>query len=222
MSKALNEFQLALDKYDVQAKELQSDEVCERIQQYCVLLWHKNQHINLTRHTDWEKFVARDLVDTLQLSRLIDDGKEVLDVGSGGGVPGLLLAIIRPDLEVSLAESVGKKAIVLAEFAEALSIHVQIYNERAENILTDFRFDVTTARAVGSIGKMCKWFEGRWPYVGRLLAIKGPGWLNERSEAQASGVLENIQIEVAGQYPTPGEEWESFILAITASDDEAA
>ena len=212
MTKALNEFQQALDTYKVEAPELESDEIRDRVQQYCVLLWHKNQSINLTRHTDWEKFVSRDLVDTLQLSRLIGEGKEVLDVGTGGGVPGLLLAILRPDLEVNLAESVGKKAVVLAEFAEALSVHVQIYNERAENILTDFRFDVTTARAVGSIAKMCRWFENRWSYVGRLLAIKGPGWINEQEEAAVSGLLDDMEIEIASQYPTPGTEWESFIL----------
>jgi 16S rRNA (guanine527-N7)-methyltransferase len=214
MAKTLNEFQQALQKYDVNADELASEDVSERVQQYCVLLWHKNQQINLTRHTDWDKFVSRDLVDTLELSKLIGEGQEVLDVGSGGGVPGLLLAILRPDLEVSLAESVGKKALVLAEFAEALGVHVQVFNERAEKILTDFRYDVTTARAVGSISKMCTWFEDRWPYIGRLLATKGPGWVTERDEANEKGLLEGIQIEIAAQYPTPGMEWESYILDI--------
>ena len=99
----MNEFQQVIESFDIaQSPELVSDSVREKIQQYCVLLWHKNQKLNLTRHTDWQTFVARDLVDTLQLSKLIDHGKDVLDVGSGGGVPGLLLAIIRPDLTVHL------------------------------------------------------------------------------------------------------------------------
>ena len=214
MAKTINEFQQSLQKFEVSAPELQSDDICDRIQQYCVLLWHKNQQVNLTRHTDWDKFVSRDLVDTLQISSLIEQGSEVLDVGSGGGVPGLLLAILRPDLEVSLAESVGKKALILAEFSEVLGVHVQIYNERAENILSDFRYDITMARAVGSISKMCTWFEGRWPYIGKLLAIKGPGWVNERDEAEEKGLLQGIEIDIRSQYPTPGTEWDSYILEI--------
>ena len=220
MAKTLNEFQQALHKYNVSAPELESDGICDKVQQYCILLWHKNQQVNLTRHNDWDKFVSRDLVDTLQLSRLIDQGKEVLDVGSGGGVPGLLLAILRPDLEVSLAESVGKKALILAEFSDSLDVHVQVYNERAEKILSDFRYDVTVARAVGSISKMCSWFEDCWLYMGQLLAIKGPGWVKERDEAIEKGLLSNIQIEIASQYPTPGTQWDSFILQISSAVEQ--
>lgn len=210
----LNEFEQALDKFSVVADELASEEVREKIQQYCVLLWHKNQHINLTRHTDWETFVSRDLIDTLELSKLIGDGQEVLDVGSGGGVPGLLLAIIRPDLEVSLAESVGKRAVILAEFAELLGVHVQIYQERAEKIVADFRYDVTTARAVGSISKMCNWFNGHWLNVNRMLAIKGPNWVNEHQEAESSKLTDEIDVRVEKEYLIPGSEWKSVILEL--------
>ena len=83
------------------------------LEQYCQLLWSRNRHLNLTRHTDYEKFVSRDLLDTMELSSLIPPSMEVLDVGSGGGVPGIVLSIIRPDLEITLAESVTKKAEAL-------------------------------------------------------------------------------------------------------------
>src|SRR5690242_15245126 len=63
---------------------------------YCKLMWDWNEKINLTRHTDYEKFVTRDVVDTLQLATLIHQGEEVIEIGSGGGVPGLVLAILRP------------------------------------------------------------------------------------------------------------------------------
>ncbi|MEM9413250.1 MAG: RsmG family class I SAM-dependent methyltransferase, partial [Planctomycetota bacterium] len=185
----MNEFNQALEHFQIAAPELESDEVRDRIQQYCVLLWHKNQVMNLTRHTTWDAFVSRDLVDTLQISKLIPEDQEVLDVGSGGGVPGLLLAILRPDLEISLSESVGKKALALAEFAEVTGVHVQIYRERAEKLLDDFRFDCTIARAVGSLSKFCRLFEDRWLNVNRLLAIKGPNWTQEKKEADEAGVL---------------------------------
>ena len=66
--------------------------------------------MNLTRHTTLEKFVGRDVVDSYQLGKLLEQGERVLDVGTGGGVPGVVLAILRPDLSVSLCESTQKKA----------------------------------------------------------------------------------------------------------------
>ena len=212
----MNEFQQAIDTLGVTSHELESEPVREKIQQYCVLLWHKNQQMNLTRHTDWQTFVARDLVDTLELSKLITHGCEVLDVGSGGGVPGLLLAILRPDLQLSLTESVGKKAHALAEFAEALSLKAQIYQERAENLLGDFRYDFMTARAIGSISKLCRLFNGHWINVGEMLATKGPNWINEKAEAENAGLLNEVDVELASEYQTPTAEWKSSILRISA------
>ena len=209
----MNEFENALEKYQVTAGEL-TETAREKIQQYCVMLWHKNQQINLTRHTDWETFVCRDLLDTLELSKLIDQNQEVLDVGTGGGVPGLLLAILRPDLEVTLAESVGKRALILAEFAANLDVDVQIYQERAEKVVKDFRFDVTIARAVGSIAKFCKLFNGHWLNVNRMLALKGPNWVNEQKEAAAEKLDSEIAIKVCCEYEIPGLEWQSVIIEI--------
>src|SRR4051812_37081742 len=81
----------------------------EQLDKYCRLLWDWNTKLNLTRHTDYEKFVGRDVVDTLQLAVHVRPGEEVLDVGTGGGVPGVVLALVRPDLKVSLCDSVSKK-----------------------------------------------------------------------------------------------------------------
>src|SRR3954452_15287330 len=79
------------------------------LDKYCRLLWDWNTKLNLTRHTDYEKFVGRDIVDSLQLAAHLRQEDEILDVGTGGGVPGVVLAIVRPDLKVSLCDSVGKK-----------------------------------------------------------------------------------------------------------------
>lgn len=218
MNKVFNEFSQAVEKFAIDADALGDDEIRDRIQQYCVLLWHKNQSLNLTRHTDWETFVSRDLIDTLELSKLIPQDKQVLDVGSGGGVPGLLLAILRPDLDICLTESIGKKAAVLGEFAEQLGVPCQIYQERAENILCDFRFDYATARAVGSLSKLCIWFQDRWLNVGTMFAIKGPNWVNEEKAATEAGLTDQIKIESRVEYQPPGCDWTSVILEITPSE----
>ena len=70
------------------------------LDRYCTLLWDWNRKLNLTRHTDYQKFVARDLVDSLAFAEFLEQGERVLDVGTGGGVPGVVLAVVRPDLDV--------------------------------------------------------------------------------------------------------------------------
>lgn len=187
------------------------------LKHYCQAVWEINQSLNLTRHTTYEKFVTRDLLDTLELSKLIPEGNEVLDIGSGGGVPGMILAILRPDLQVSLSESVGKKAAALGEIAESLNLPVAIYQARAEELLEDFRFDYCTARAVGPLKKLGTWLSDVWPAAGRLLAVKGPNWIEEKNEAHQAGVLQNVDLRVVSEYAVPGVDWKSVILQLKAS-----
>lgn len=191
--------------------------VYPQLKHYCQALWEINNDLNLTRHTSYELFVTRDLVDTLELSKHIPQGKEVLDVGSGGGVPGMLLALLRPDLSISLTDSVGKKAAALGDIADAAKANVEIYHCRAEELLEDFRFDYTTARAVGPLKKMGTWFADCWPAIGRLLAVKGPKWIEEKAEADELGVLNKVDIRVLSEYDVPGVEWKSVILQLKAS-----
>ena len=193
--------------------ELPQDQI-ELLDRYCAAVWNWNTKLNLTRHTDYEKFVSRDLVDTIELSKLLAEDEEVLDVGSGGGVPGVTLAILRPDLQLALCESVSKKAAALEEIIRSLDLPTPIYNCRAEHLLGDFRFDALTARAVGPLWKMCKWFEEHWLYIGRLLAIKGPNWPEERGEARHRGYMGKLNLRTAASYPLAGTESERFILKI--------
>ncbi|MDG1873409.1 MAG: 16S rRNA (guanine(527)-N(7))-methyltransferase RsmG [Mariniblastus sp.] len=205
-------------KKTIEMFELDVDEkVYPQLKHYCQALWEINKEMNLTRHTTYDKFVTRDLLDTIEISKLIPEGKEVLDVGSGGGVPGMVLSIIRPDLKIALTESVGKKAIALGEIAEAVGANVEIYKCRAEELLEDFRYDYTTARAVGPLKKLGTWFAEVWPSLGKLLAIKGPRWIEEKAEADELGVLKNVDIRVVSEYDVPGVDWKSVILQLKAS-----
>lgn len=202
----------ALARYEMSLPDSQVD----MLERYCQLVWDWNQRLNLTRHTDYDKFVSRDLLDTVQVAEFLQPGEEVLDVGTGGGVPGIVLAIIRPDLDVSLCESVGKKAAAVDSIVEALELRVPVYRERAEKVLEDFRFDALIARAVGPLWKMCIWFKPHWHQFGRLLAIKGPSWTDERGEARHRGLMHGVELRKVASYPMPGTESESVILCLRA------
>ena len=190
-------------------------EQVERLELYCRLLWDWNEKLNLTRHVDYDRFVARDLIDTLQLSACLTSGESVLDVGSGGGVPGLVLALLRPDLRISLCESVGKKARALEAMARDLKLRTPVLNDRVEAVLESRRYDVLVARAVGPLWKMLTWLQPHWKSVGRLLAIKGPRWVEERGEARHRGLMHELDLRKVATYPMPGAYGDSVILKIT-------
>src|SRR5207245_11724289 len=162
-------------------------EQLESLEKYCRLLWDWNTKLNLTRHTDYEKFVGRDLVDTLQLAAHLRQEEEVLDVGTGGGVPGVVMAIIRPDLKVALCDSVGKKARAVESMVQELGLEVPVMPFRAEELLEDTRYDALVIRAVGPLWKLLAGFKPHWHSFRRLLVINGPKWTDELKEARRRG-----------------------------------
>ncbi len=193
-------------------------EKVDELGRYCQLLWQWNEKINLTRHTDYGKFVARDLVDSMALERLIDSGDRVLDVGTGGGVPGIVLRTLRDDLEVVLSESVAKKAKAVADIAENLNNGVRVVHARAEDLLDSERFDTLVVRAVAPLAKLLTWFTPHWDSIGQLLVIKGPKWIQERHEAKQRNLLCGVVLRKAAEYTIPGTPITSVILRLTPAD----
>jgi 16S rRNA (guanine527-N7)-methyltransferase len=191
-----------------------ADEAIESLDRYCRALWRWNEKLNLTRHTDYEKFVARDVVDSLALEPFLDSGASVLDVGTGGGVPGIVLAIIRPDLEVSLCDSVAKKAKVVGEIVAELGLPIEVHHAPAQQLLENRSYDALVVRAVAPLSKLLRWFAPHWDSIGRLLVIKGPAWLEERQDARDAGLLKSVELRKLAAYPLSGTESESVVLSI--------
>jgi len=202
--------QAALARHQI---ELDEDQV-ELLDRYCRLLWEWNEKLNLTRHTTYEKFVARDVVDSLAMEPFLDSGWRVLDVGTGGGVPGIVLAIARPDLEVALAESVAKKATAVADIVKRLGLKIPVHHGRAEELLERRQYDALVVRAVAPLAKLLTWFAPHWKAVGQLLVIKGPAWVEERRVARERGLLRGLELRKLAAYPLPGTKSESVILGI--------
>jgi 16S rRNA (guanine527-N7)-methyltransferase len=106
---------------------------------------------------------------------------DLLDVGSGGGFPGLVIAAVRPDLRVTLLEATGKKAEFLAETASAMGVRVRVLHGRAEDLVSQHArsFDLVTARAVAPLERL---LPITLPFLrgdGLLYAVKGDRWAEE-------------------------------------------
>jgi 16S rRNA (guanine527-N7)-methyltransferase len=195
------------------------EEVDAQLDRYARTLWSWNEKINLTRHTTCEKFVSRDLADSLWLEKFLDAGERVLDVGTGGGVPGVILAIVRPDLEVSLCDSVAKKARVVASIIEELGLPIRVHHAAVQDVLKSHQFDTLVARAVAPLSKLLTWLGPHWDAFNQLLVIKGPAWLEERHEAREKGLLNELSLRKLASYPLPGTQSESVLLAIRPRDE---
>ena len=192
-------------------------EPVELLDQYRRLLWSWNERINLTRHTTLEKFVGRDVFDSFQLANLLNPKERVLDVGTGGGVPGVIMAILRPDLKVSLCESTQKKARAVEAMVGELGLGLPVFATRAEEVLEISTFDTLVARALAPLPKVLTYLSPHWDAFDQLLLIKGPSWVEERGEARHQGLMRGLELRKAATYQTPQTGAESVILKIQRS-----
>ena len=197
-----------------------SPQQVELLDRYRQLLWQWNERLNLTRHTTLDKFVTRDVIDSWELSKLIEHGGRVLDVGTGGGVPGIVIAILRPDLSLALCESTQKKATAVGSIVAELGLAVPVYACRAEEVLEMNTFDTLVARAVAPLSKLLRWFGPHWESFDALLLIKGPQWVEERAQARHLGLLRQLDLRKVATYLTPRTGAESVILKVAPVERE--
>lgn len=157
-----------------------TDDQHQRLWRYLDLLLEANRQMNLTRIVDRESAEVQHIADALTLLKFIPPAaRRVADVGSGGGVPGLPLAIALPNMQFVLFESTKKKATFLDRTAHELGLaNVRVSDMRAEDAGRDkaFRetFDVAVARAVGTMNWLAEWCLPLVQKRGVMLAMKGP------------------------------------------------
>ncbi len=154
---------------------------CDKLLRYMDLVLDRNQYINLTAITDPEDFIRLHYIDSLGALFLPEFGgaAKVIDVGTGAGFPGVPLAILKPDKEFTLLDSLNKRLRIVREFCEELDIgNVKILHGRAEDAGRDpglrETFDFAVSRAVAGMPVLCEYC---LPFVrecGYFLAYKGP------------------------------------------------
>lgn len=156
-----------------------SDGQAASLSRYIDLLLEANQRLNLTRILDRPSAEVRHIADSLTLLAYLPPGPITLaDVGTGGGVPGIPLAIARPDASVTLIEATRKKAAAIGQIVEALGLsNITLLNERAEAVGQSAQretFDIAVARAVGELVWITEWCLPLVKKGGAVLAMKGP------------------------------------------------
>lgn len=163
----------------------------------------------------WE----RHLVNCALLGELVPEGSTVCDVGSGAGLPGVVLAIARPDLRVTLVEPLLRRTTFLEEVVSALELsRVEVIRGRAEALHGERTFDVVSSRAVAPLGRLLGWSMPLVAPTGVLLAMKGASVGDEIAEAERELVrlgCEQPVVHVLGEDRVP---MPTYALQVAWSD----
>jgi 16S rRNA (guanine527-N7)-methyltransferase len=144
-----------------------------------------NSKINVISRKDFDKFYCNHVLHSLSIAKFtsFDDGQRVMDIGTGGGFPGIPLAIMFPSCHFTLVDSIGKKTTVAREIAKYLGLeNVSVINDRCENIPGPF--DVIVSRAVAPALKLVNFTAKSIEANGRHIFLKGGDLTNEKKEVK--------------------------------------
>lgn len=179
----------------------------ETMSRFAQALLEKNQVMNLTAITDPEQVAKLHFLDSLTLLTLADfRGKTVIDVGCGGGFPGVPLAIACPEAKVTLLDSLGKRMAWLSQTLPELGISARCVTGRAEEEVVKCReqYDFAVSRAVARLNILC---ELCLPYIktgGYFLAMKGSAAAQEAREAERAIALLGGRLEEIIEFTVDG------------------
>ncbi len=142
----------------------------------------------------WDRHISNCAV----VSEVIPNGASIIDIGSGAGLPGIVLAIVKPNSPVTLIEPLLRRSEFLSEIVADLGLsNVTVVRARAEQV-QNLKADVVTARAVAPLFKLIGWAMPLVAKTGELLAMKGSNAQAEIVEAKAQLIGKSVEIVQAG------------------------
>ena len=166
-----------------------SRETRERLEHYVAQLLKWNKRINLVSKSTVEQVWDRHILDSLQVFDLVDDPKDWTDIGSGGGLPGLVVAVCAlekfPEMHTTLIESDQRKSAFCRSIARDLSLNVSIKTERIE-AADPQGAHILSARALAPLDMLLSFTERHRAPDGTALFLKGQNWQAEVNESLAS------------------------------------
>jgi 16S rRNA (guanine527-N7)-methyltransferase len=189
--------------------ELDESQV-EVLWRYGVMLRERNAHVNLTSIVSPEGILTLHMLDSLSIAPHLGEARRVIDVGTGGGFPGVPLAVACPNREFTLIDGTQKKIRFVSESVAALDIrNVQAVAARAESFTGEKNFDAVVVRAVGTLADVLHNTGKLLAPQGRLLAMKGRAPDDEVRALPRGWKAEVIPLRV------PGLDAERCLVAIS-------
>ncbi|MEJ8567926.1 16S rRNA (guanine(527)-N(7))-methyltransferase RsmG [Elongatibacter sediminis] len=182
----------------------------ERLLAYLDLLGRWNRTYNLTAITDPLEQVSRHLLDSLTVLKFVDAGR-LLDAGTGAGLPGVPLSIIRPDLEVTLLDSAGKKIRFLNQVRRQLGLaNIRPVQARLESYRPDPPPDTVISRAFASLADFAAAARGLMTANTRLLAMKG-----RLDKTELAALPDWVRLDAVERLAVPGLQAERHLVIMS-------
>ena len=185
----------------------------EQLLDYLALLFKWNSVYNLTSVRDPLQMVTHHLLDSLAAVPAFAAAANVLDVGAGGGLPGIVLAIARPAMKVALIDTVHKKTAFLKEVKAELELaNVTVYTAKVQELQVEQPFDVITSRAFADLSDFVNWSGHLLAEDGQFIALKGIAPPDEQERLPAQWKVSRLQ-----PLQVPGLNAERHLVFITKS-----
>lgn len=192
-----------------------SDEQVTKLLAHLDILDDWNTRMNLTAIRERPQQITKHLLDSLTMHPWLQ-GPRVADIGSGAGFPGIPLAIVAPDMQFALLESVGKKCRFLEQVRDSLGLaNVEVVQSRAETYQPARRFDTVLARAVGPVADLVKYAGGLVGGGGRFLAMKG-----RYPEEELARKLNGWKVAAVHRLHVPGLDEERHLVELCRSHEK--
>ncbi|MFC3107700.1 16S rRNA (guanine(527)-N(7))-methyltransferase RsmG [Undibacterium arcticum] len=194
-----------------------NDAQLARLLDYLALLVKWNAVYNLTAVRDPAQMVVQHLLDTLAVVPAFAGARNVLDVGAGGGLPGIVLAIACPDMRVALIDTVHKKTAFLTQVKAELGLsNVTVYTARVEQLQVAEKFDVITSRAFAELADFVNWSGHLLADGGHFVALKGVAPADEIARLPAGWAVRELQA-----LQVPGLQAERHLVFVARTMDQA-
>ncbi|WP_444923805.1 16S rRNA (guanine(527)-N(7))-methyltransferase RsmG [Microbulbifer sp. DLAB2-AF] len=190
-----------------------SDRQQDQLLEYLALFARWNSAYNLSAIRDPEQMLERHIIDSLSVVNLCGEGS-LIDVGSGGGLPGIPLAIVHPERAITLLDSNGKKTRFLFQVASTLPLpNITVVNERVEAFVPEQPFAGVVSRAFASIEDMVNGSEHMLAPKGRFYAMKG-----KLPEDELSALPKGIKVEQVHRLSVPGCDGERHMIQLCRTE----
>jgi len=169
----------------------------EKLLAFVYLLEKWNKTYNITAIRDLEQMVVLHVIDSASVYRFLS-GNSIIDVGTGGGIPGIIFAILNPELKVTLLDSNQKKTRFLRFAQRQLNIeNITVVCDRVEKYQPKFAYDVVISRAFTEVGNYLQLAGHLCKQEGRVLAMKGPRIESEENVSKKGFELsQDVDIQV--------------------------
>lgn len=165
-----------------------------RLMGYLQLMNKWNGVYNLTSLRDPQQMVTHHLLDSLAAVPAFAGARNVLDVGAGGGLPGIVLAIVRPDMKVAMIDTVHKKTAFLNQVKAELKLtNVSVHTMKVQDLTASEPFDVITSRAFADLSDFVNWSGHLLAEGGKFIALKGVAPSEERERLPQDWKVVDLQ-----------------------------